>query len=1059
MTGSQSGVERSEVMCSLPVVTSPVVSQLSESPALDPVKTLLEHLVANMARFEVRMDDFERRSMSTRHAARPDPDPPYSGSTTETVAAAIPSLPPSSAISIAIPSCPPAASVPFLGFQEGFRPNPTGPQALGHRFSGPPHHSSWDAPPASRPSAAWDAWGHRPLPEQQFQNSGPVWEPQGSRQWASSHSSDRQAGLTMKPPRFDGSNVVSWISRVQFYFDHCRLVEDQRLHYAVMLFEPSVAEWVFNYREGNPAARWSEFLEDVRHRFDPQCFVDYFGVIAKLCQTGSLEKYNSEFEGMLNRVRGVPSNRLVTLYVEGLQQPVRNQVKFQYPPSVAAAMALAVEFDAATDKPPPKQSFQRRAWLPREQTQQPPPLAITPSGATPGAEANRGGQPKGRSADFAGLPVVRISAAERAEHTRKGLCWYCPDKWIPGHVCKGKFLVYMGMDDEELEPEESDPPAEEIITADLSHIYAMGGRPHSASMELRGQMGREQVTILVDTGSSHDFLHPQIAEKLKLPLTAVRPFRVYVGNGASLVCSFASVATEFFIQQEKFIVTLHILPVHGLDVVLGLSWLHSLRRVTNDFVKGTIEFLRDDVPVCLKVAPSVPREVSNSAAASLLRLRGEANVFEVLQLAPDLGTTEDAMVFPSDLSAPVLSVLERHRAVFQLPSGMPPARPFDHRIHLLPNSKPVNVRPYRYPYFQKTEIERQVKEMLDAGIIRRSQSPFSSPVLLIRKNDGSFCFCIDYRALNAATVPDHFPIPTTDELFDELGAARVFTKLDLREGYHQIRMNSEDVFKTAFRTHDGHFEFLVMPFGLTNAPSTFQAAMNDIFRPLLRQSVMVFFDDILIYSPTLERHTEQLHEVLSILQAHSFFVKLSKCTFCCSTVDYLGHLIEAGQLKPDPSKIEAMVAWPKPTTVKQLRGFLGLTGYYRRFIAGYASIAAPLTELLKKDAFAWSSLADDSFGRLKEAMTSAPVLRLPDFSKVFYVETDASDFGVGAVLLQDGHPLAFFSKKLGPRRRVTSTYHKELYAIVEAVQKWRQYLLGREFVIRSDQKRLKDLLH
>ena len=312
--------------------------------------------------------------------------------------------------------------------------------------------------------------------------------------------------------------------------------------------------------------------------------------------------------------------------------------------------------------------------------------------------------------------------------------------------------------------------------------------------------------------------------------------------------------------------------------------------------------------------------------------------------------------------------------------------------------------------------------------------------------------------MNAATVPDHFPIPTTDELFDELGAARVFTKLDLRAGYHQIRMHLDDVFKTAFRTHDGHFEFLVMSFGLTNAPSTFQAAVNDIFHPLLRQFVIVFFDDILIYSPSLESHTTHLQEVLSILASHRFFIKLSKCTCCSSSVEYLGHMIEDGQLRADPSKIEAMVAWPIPSTIKQLRGFLGLTGYYRRFIAGYASIAAPLTELLKMDAFLWSQRAADSFEALKAAMTSAPVLRLPDISNTFFMETDASDFGVGAVLLQEGHPLAFFSKKLGPRRRITSTYHKELYAIVEAVQKWRQYLLGREFVIRSDQKSLKDLL-
>lgn len=352
-----------------------------------------------------------------------------------------------------------------------------------------------------------------------------------------------------------------------------------------------------------------------------------------------------------------------------------------------------------------------------------------------------------------------------------------------------------------------------------------------------------------------------------------------------------------------------------------------------------------------------------------------------------------------DLPLGVAGVLESFGEVFKMPEGMPPLRPFDHRVHLLPGTPPVNVRPYRYPYFQKTEIERQVREMLDQGIIQQSNSPFSSRVLLIRKKDGTFRFCIDYRALNTATVPDHFPIPTADELFDELGKARVFTKLDLRSGYHQIRMHGEDVHKTAFRTHEGHFEFLVMPFGLTNAPSTFQAAMNEISRPMLRKFVIVFFDDILIFSTSQEVHNQHLASVLGVLQEHKFFVKLSKCSFCKSTVEYLGHLIGEGSLKADPAKIEAMTAWPVPKNVKQLRGFLGLTGYYHRFIANYALIAAPLTDLLKKDAFIWTDDAGTSFGALKTAMTSAPVLRLPNFELQFCVETDASDAGIGAVLL------------------------------------------------------------
>jgi hypothetical protein len=339
-------------------------------------------------------------------------------------------------------------------------------------------------------------------------------------------------------------------------------------------------------------------------------------------------------------------------------------------------------------------------------------------------------------------------------------------------------------------------------------------------------------------------------------------------------------------------------------------------------------------------------------------------------------------------------VLLEFQDIFEEPKGLSPERQYDHAIPTLPNVVLINSRPYRYPLLHKDEIERQVRELLAAGLIVPSNIPYASPVLLVQKKDGSSRFSIDYRKLNDITIKNRFPMPFIDEILDELAGTKYSSKLDMRAGYHQLRMQKQDEHKTAFKTHHGHFQFRVMPFGLTNAHATFQCLMNDILSPFLRKFVLVFLDDILVYSPSLEAHVSHLKLVLSKLREHRLFMKRSKCSFANTQLDYMGHIISDQGVSTDPSKTEAMVLWPTPSTVTELRGFLGLTGYYRKLVKDYGTIAKPLTQLLKKKQFLWSLEEDLSFTALKQAMISTPVLALPNFAAPFVVETDASDHGI-----------------------------------------------------------------
>ena len=344
-------------------------------------------------------------------------------------------------------------------------------------------------------------------------------------------------------------------------------------------------------------------------------------------------------------------------------------------------------------------------------------------------------------------------------------------------------------------------------------------------------------------------------------------------------------------------------------------------------------------------------------------------------------------------------------------SGLPSDRAIEFVIELIPGTKPISIPPYRMAPAELKEMKAQLEELLSKGFIRPSTSPWGAPVLFVKKKDGSLRLCIDYRQLNRATIRNQYPLPRIDELFDQLQGSRVYSKIDLRSGYHQLRVRENDVSKTAFRTRYGHYEFLVMPFGLINALAAFMDLMNRVFSPYLDKFVIVFIDDILVYSGSPEEHAEHLWNVLQILRECQLYAKFSKCQFWLDKVALLSHIISAEGISVDPHKIEAIVNWKPPTNVSEVRSFLGLAGYYRKFVEGFSKIATPLTNLLKKDhKFEWSDTCQHSFEELRQRLTTAPVLALPSGKDGYVVYSDASKQGLGCVLMQNGRVIAYASR-------------------------------------------------
>uniref|UniRef100_A0A2N9I7U4 RNA-directed DNA polymerase n=1 Tax=Fagus sylvatica TaxID=28930 RepID=A0A2N9I7U4_FAGSY len=441
--------------------------------------------------------------------------------------------------------------------------------------------------------------------------------------------------------------------------------------------------------------------------------------------------------------------------------------------------------------------------------------------------------------------------------------------------------------------------------------------------------------VLFDPGSTHSFISCGFVRNIaRSPEPLEYELSVSTPLGDTLMSNLVLKSCMFCIEGRELSADLVLLGMHDFDVILGMNWLAAYHA-------SVWIVLRRRLCLGLQICK---------------RRNWRIEDIPVVREFPD--------VFPEDLP------------------GLPPDREVEFSIDLVPGTAPISKAPYRMAPAELKELKGQLEELLDKGFIRPSASPWGAPVLFVKKKDGSMRLCIDYRELNRVTIKNKYPLPRIDDLFDQLQGAQVFSKIDLRSGYHQLKIKSEDIPKTAFRTRYGHYEFLVMPFGLTNAPAVFMDLMNRVFHEYLDRFVIVFIDDILVYSKSLEEHEDHLRIVLQILRDKKLYAKLKKCEFWLNQVVFLGHVVSKDGITVDPSKIEAVVSWDRPTNVSEVRSFLGLAGYYRRFVEGFSRIAAPLTHLTRKNAkFEWKEECEKSFQELKQRVVAYASRQLKNYEQ------------------------------------------------------------------------------
>ena len=636
----------------------------------------------------------------------------------------------------------------------------------------------------------------------------------------------------------------------------------------------------------------------------------------------------------------------------------------------------------------------------------------------------------------------------------------------------------------------------------LSH-YANGSHIKPSRIVVGNITGesQKQIRILIDSGAECNLISATFVKVAGLITNSTERATIFEFADGGTYTSRLTSGVSF--TAGEFSTTLNAVRLcrlgGGVDLILGQEWLQDTNPTINwqtGEVKiklngGTKEVLMraksrrhqpssDPAPAAANPPPPHMRIDMVTAKQMERTLRKAVTYAAVVtwQAEPDSSDTAEETrsttaptvipaAPPTAADRPLNELLQQFKDVFAAPSTLPPLRPgFDHHIEHINNTSPPPAHaPYRLSWAENASLKTQLTELLKQGLISTSNSPYAAPVLLVKKPDGQLRMCVDYRALNKTTVRDRFPLPHIEDLLNKLAGAKVFSKIDLKQGFWQMRMDPDDEEKTAFVTPFGSFQFRVLPMGLSNAPSSFQRLMQNVFKEFLDSFVCVYLDDIVIFSNNIEEHRNHVRLVLEALRKHQLLLNKPKCVFGADSVVFLGHAVSHNHIGMEDAKVQAVRDWPMPRTRSDIRSFLGFANFSRRFVKGFALIATPLTDALadnNKQVFPGLNNGQQfAFRRLRAALISAPVLLLPQRNVPFSVVVDASDQAVGAILQQDIgkglQPVCYFSKRLSSAEQNYSIRDKELLAQVLAVEHWRVYLAGQPFVLFTDHLSLASL--